>query len=369
MLLVVLGAGASYDSADLNFIEPGKRQEISEWQPPLANQLFDARTHFYEAIDAFPDCRSLVVALRAVLSDGTRQLEEELDKVSQKASADARAASQLMAVRYYLQQTLQACSQNWSLMTHGCTNYQFLVERLDEWARDRDECVLYVTFNYDTLLEQAVHDSGPKLQIEDLAGYISHARVKIFKLHGSSDWAHDVHLEQPWSTTPERHYVIEHAKEITIPDEIILRSDQKTGTRGQAWVPALAVPIASKGDFVCPSEHIEVLQDLLPSVDRLLIIGWRATERNFLNLLAGENPKAIRSALVVCGTKESGGHTWMELEEAMKIGPRPPVFPALENLGVSNFENALGFSDLVKQPGLIDNLLGTSPKRAFTVRP
>lgn len=93
MLLVVLGAGASHDSADLSFIEYAKRQEISEWQPPLANQLFDARAHFYRALDAFPDSRSLVVALRAALSDGTRQLEIELDRVSEKAALDARAAS------------------------------------------------------------------------------------------------------------------------------------------------------------------------------------------------------------------------------------------------------------------------------------
>ncbi|MGH9277610.1 MAG: SIR2 family protein, partial [Acidimicrobiales bacterium] len=81
-------------------------------------------------------------------------------------------------------------SHNWSLMTHGCTNYHFLVERLDEWARNNSECVGYVTFNYDTLLERAIEDAGPKLHFNDLSDYVAHPRLKVFKLHGSCDWAH-----------------------------------------------------------------------------------------------------------------------------------------------------------------------------------
>jgi len=361
MLLVILGAGASYDSADPYYVDNAIQDEIPEWQPPLANGLFGRRSHFLKAIDSFKDSRSLVVQLRTALADGTRQLEEELDKVSEKAATDARAATQLMAIRYYLQQTLQACSHHWHRITNGCTYYQVLVERLDEWARARDECIVYVTFNYDTLLEQAIQDSGPKFCIESLEDYISHPRLKLIKLHGSVDWAHVVSLPQPFPSTTEREYVIENALDLRIPSKIVLRPDQNSGTRGQAWVPALAVPIQSKGSFECPPQHIEALQRLLPHVDRVLVIGWRAMEEHFLRMLKADGPKNSRRMLIACKSRKDSGHVFRRLEDVFQVNRSDLGFAELWKRGVSNFENELTFSELVAQPWLIDQLLEQHP--------
>ncbi len=361
MLLVILGAGASHDSADPYYVDPASQPEIQEWQPPLANGLFGRRSHFLKTIDTFKDARSLVVQLRAVLADGTRQLEQELDKVCEKAGTDPRAATQLMAIQYYLQQTLQACSDNWHRITSGCTYYQVLVERLDEWARVHQQCVLYVTFNYDTLLEQAIQDSGPKFHIDSLSDYVSHPRLKLVKLHGSVDWAHDIQLPQPFPAGPQWDYVIQHAFDLDIPPEIVFCPNQRVGTNGRAWIPAVAVPIQSKGSFECPPEHVDMLRSILPQVDRVLVIGWRAMEEHFLNLLRTAGPKSARRVLIACKSRKDSAHVWHRMEDAFQLNRSDMGFAELWKLGVSNLENELTFSELVAQPSLIDELLEQRP--------
>jgi hypothetical protein len=74
MLLVIFGAGASYDSVQqmrppnvpLSAQRPIPRQYPAheEARPPLANQLFDTRDIFAKAMGQFPDCKALVPLLR-----------------------------------------------------------------------------------------------------------------------------------------------------------------------------------------------------------------------------------------------------------------------------------------------------------------
>jgi hypothetical protein len=61
MLLIVFGAGASFDSAPTYKPETG---EFRPERPPLANQLFASRERFAEALQEFPECRSLAPHLR-----------------------------------------------------------------------------------------------------------------------------------------------------------------------------------------------------------------------------------------------------------------------------------------------------------------
>jgi hypothetical protein len=62
VLLVIFGAGASYDSvAHLPLSGSGDRILNSE-RPPLANQLFENRPIFVKAMKRFPDCKSLCPA-------------------------------------------------------------------------------------------------------------------------------------------------------------------------------------------------------------------------------------------------------------------------------------------------------------------
>lgn len=49
--------------------------------------------------------------------------------------------------------------------------------------------------------------------------------------------------------------------------------------------PHWQIPVESKLSFECPSAHVKALQSFIPEVRKILVIGWRATELPFLELL------------------------------------------------------------------------------------
>ena len=77
MLLVVFGAGSSFDSVPQ--LPPGPPIEgMAHWQelPPLANQLFDTRQIFVELMEKFKDFQPLVPILRQSGSSVEKKLAE-----------------------------------------------------------------------------------------------------------------------------------------------------------------------------------------------------------------------------------------------------------------------------------------------------
>lgn len=54
---------------------------------------------------------------------------------------------------------------------------------------------------------------------------------------------------------------------------------------GRAAFPAIAIPVEKKQTFQCPQHMIDELTALLPKVTKIFVIGWRATEDHFLELL------------------------------------------------------------------------------------
>ncbi|SRR5258708_22816687 len=92
-LLVVFGAGASFDSigTNLNWTDPAR--------PPLANRLFDGR--FNPVLTKHESAGTLIAELRR--QGDTLALEAELDRI-QRDLAPTRATyrSELTALRFYL---------------------------------------------------------------------------------------------------------------------------------------------------------------------------------------------------------------------------------------------------------------------------
>jgi hypothetical protein len=50
--------------------------------------------------------------------------------------------------------------------------------------------------------------------------------------------------------------------------------------------PAIAIPVEIKSSFECPSDHLDCLNAHLEKVTKILIVGWRAAEKHFLDLLS-----------------------------------------------------------------------------------
>ena len=73
-----------------------------------------------------------------------------------------RRHKQLAAIRFYLQVALSQCCDEWVGVARGVTNYKALIDDLERLYPYR-EPILLVTFNYDTMLDQNIHEMSLRL--------------------------------------------------------------------------------------------------------------------------------------------------------------------------------------------------------------
>jgi SIR2-like domain len=288
MLMVIFGAGASHDSAATHV--PNGREDgfgrYIEYRPPLADHLFEDREVFNGAINLFPSCKPIVASLRHL---NGRSIEEVLQELQSEADRNSRRHTQLAAVRYYLHYVLWQCGQNWQGLNNGITNYLTLIDQIEDWRLQQDETVALVTFNYDTLLEDALSTVGLKMkQIDDYVN--GHPRYSVFKLHGSVNWGRQVAVGPSMGQSPGAskiaEWYIDNVTQLSITsDYFLVRSSPPGLVNGVAMFPAIAIPVESKNQFECPSAHLEKLERFLPHVRKLLIVGWRGMETHFMRLL------------------------------------------------------------------------------------
>lgn len=290
MLMVIFGAGASYDSCPT--YPPGSDVPTSDGltrlnqhnRPPLASELFANRPLFAHMVERFPDCQPIVPRLRS-LRDET--LEAALEDLQTQAESYPQGLRELAAVRCYLHQIISSSENAWSEVVQGVTNYKSLLREIERTYPKEPVCL--VTFNYDTLLEGALRQFN--LPITNIDDYTKrHPFYRVFKLHGSTNWVREietsVHVELGTDTQGVFTQLMEHLPEIRITDRYFFSPHDPVGiTVHKPMFPAIAIPVEKKRSFECPAEMLEALAELLPSVSKLLVIGWRATEAHFLNML------------------------------------------------------------------------------------
>ncbi len=283
MLLVILGAGASYDSAPSRPPNNGNYSSLPN-RPPLTDDLFGNRAYFGQVMQKYHDCLDIAPRLRH-LQDGV-SLESVLQLYQSEASEDLVRVQQLAAVRYYLQEILTVCPNQWIAESHDMFNHRTLLDDIRHW-RKNEERVCFVTFNYDTIIDSALIRAG--FPLADLSQYISR-EFMLIKLHGSVNWGRVVAspltggiLQHPDLVATE---LISRSGSSNISQEYVMTSGTPPASQENRGIfPALAIPVESKLEFECPQDHIEALKSFLPHVTKVLSIGWRATEKPFLDLL------------------------------------------------------------------------------------
>jgi hypothetical protein len=316
VLMVILGAGASYDSSP---DWPTQGQERAD-RPPLANDLFHERYRRFR--DEFPQFLGLLAEL---VPKSSRSIEEVLQRLQNDSRSNPARLQQLTAIRYYLQSLVHSTAQGWLNRLSGHTTYNNLVEQIEQ-HRNPDETVCFVTFNYDTLLESAL-SRQLGMQFENVPDYVSHPNYQVFKLHGSTNWGRSVNraptrLGGSWKPKD----VIQEPQAFGISDHYVTAH----GYSGPPLYPAIAIPVTDKQVFECPNDHVGQLQALIPDVTKLLTVGWRGMERHFLKML---NTLAPASIACVAGTQQEADLTLRCLRGA--------------NVAVSDFSLLAGFTDSI----------------------
>jgi len=241
----------------------------------------------------YPKLLPILFHLRRPSSGGS--VEEELESWQAEASGDPERKRQLFSVRYYLHDLLLKVTSEWLTRTSDVTNYVMLIDQirhLNEW----NEPVCLVTFNYDLLLDRALFSfiSSP---VPFERYFDAHPTLKLFKPHGSADWARFVDTPANIRLGPQQ--LIEQADTIKLTSEYVVANatqPEQTFNFDRPIVPAIAIPVQTKTEdtFEWPPHHRAYLEELLPSVTKILIIGWQAKEAHFLRMLRERLPMGGR---------------------------------------------------------------------------
>lgn len=334
MLMVVLGAGASYDSAPS--LPTGVRPY--EFRPPLANELFDNRPCFADLAQHYSRMLPVVPFLRE--RDG-RSVEQILEQLKAESTRFPERIRQLLAVEFYLRDALLRCGTEWTSQAKGVTNYCSLVAEIAKY----NQKVLIVTFNYDLLLEDALSFHPHVFKPSMTSDYVnSHPMFTIIKIHGSVNWWR---ISSPNFGPLSSAEIIQQGRQAR-PGDPFTMDISSQNSAGFTYLPAIAIPLVSKDEFACPAEHISALETKLPSVTKILFIGWQGKDDKFLNLLA-RSKNSVRQCMFVSG---SDG-------EANNVATN--VMPCFgERAGqITAIPTKVGFSDFIKQR-LIDRFIETS---------
>ena len=366
MLLVVFGAGSSYDSYPQVPASAPPTVQLSartaEDRPPLANQLFDNRGIFLLLMEKFKDCQAVVPMLR----QSGASVEKKLAELREQGKTFPLARRELAAIQYYLHFALWDCQEQWYNRHRGITNFATLLREIERWRFETNEYVCFVTFNYDTMLESAM-ETVLRLTAQSMDSYRDWKNYSLFKLHGSVDWGRVV--EHSWGAqTADFFYrplidsVERGVASITERYELCTRDmSPKPPVAGMVLYPALSIPVEKKDEFSCPAEHVAALEALLPRVTKVITIGWRATEAEFLAKLkfARQQPYAgIRHAmdlLIVTVGSEGAGETLGNLINV--AGATPELFPNHTRDAVVS-----GFTGLINNLGALNNFLRRGPQ-------
>lgn len=362
MLMVIFGAGASYDSCPTyppGTPVPGTGEQgaLNEWyRPPLAKDLFANRPMFIKALDEFPQCQAIVPRLRdPAVTGGQASIETRLQEIEEQARTYAQGPPEIAAIRCYLARAMSSCESSWRENTRGITNHlRLLREILRVHKPTTDKPAYLVTFNYDTLLEDALAHPHIGLEIKQMDDYTRRlAPFRFFKLHGSVNWGHEVDMRFPGNLNMTHPQSVKHLIEHATPQQITNRfaichpSSMGLADGRNPVFPAIAIPVEKKQVFECPEYMIEELKRTLHDVTKLLVIGWRATEDHFLDLLNKHLQWGRRPHVSIVSADGT---------QAKETGAR--IHAALQYSSSSSAESAAGFTEFMRSDRLQEILGG-----------
>jgi hypothetical protein len=330
VLAIIFGAGASYDSLPTYPLFPGLADPVSSARLPLANELFENRGEFAAARGMFRRLHGIIPYLQRTLvplnsSPEAKSVEEVLEDL-QSCEPNYRPVRQreMAAVRFYLQTIISKCETAVANAAQGVTNHRTLLDLVEEYRKGADPVCL-ITFNYDRMLEKAL-TAAVGFSITGPMGYVNKPSYKLFKLHGSIDWGHPITRNRPSGSRDNNvsmNDIIEQSDDFEYSDEIYIADSSPAylDKYGAPLFPAVGVPTQTKTRFECPPEHIPVLKSALPQITKLLIIGWRAQERHFLDLFSPVlRQNQLREIAIVSGTEKGAQETRKQFQQEGFVG-------------------------------------------------
>lgn len=285
--IVVLGAGASADS-----VSPHVTVTDPQRRPPVVRELFAER--FADILNNYPMAQFAAADVRR-LDQTSISIEEFLREQYAGSSVDL-TRRKLLSVPLYLQDVMLSVSFDHAPQPD---NYDLLISYVFDLLAETDLNVLFVTLNYDLILDRRLDQITALDTLESYAD--PDRRWALIKLHGSVDWGRMV------MTRPTMGGLTNPPADIEVSGDIVLArgrlaelSAPMAGSRldtlrsrdipphGRSLLyPALSAPLGEEDELSCPPEHFGYLQNELQVADNLhlLVIGYSAVDLEVLRLL------------------------------------------------------------------------------------
>jgi hypothetical protein len=278
--------------------------------------LFESRALFENFQRAVPQVLQIAPALS--MRPGNESVEDILASYAADAPRYKQRHAQLAAVRFYIQAIIDACENDWYRRNQVATNLMRLIDSAESF-RLAGERPLFVTFNYDRLIENALENRGQSFS--SMGDYILTTGIPLFKLHGSVDWMRRIEsvdaskagfVGNQWQIAQK---ICDQIATLPSPGNIELTSGVPSSlVDGSLALPAIAIPVKEKSTFECPQEHINALRAALPEVKTILTIGWRGGEAHFLQAL--RTHIAGKHLDVICVDKGAAQQTIQNMQNA-----------------------------------------------------
>jgi uncharacterized protein YaiE (UPF0345 family) len=309
--MVIFGAGAS--------CQYSYNMESGDYNPPLTKDIF--QLPYTETLKDFPGAHTLASEIKL----HTNSLEEYFEKQWKRVSEnyDPLLMEKLISCQYYIANLFLSISSICS--GSDTSNYYNIVKQAREYADSNGELVIFVNFNYDLLLEEALI-ADARYNFDTIDSYIDwkQGNLLYFKPHGSCNWGRFIDTKKlniPGNSEFNRfsfiqfaHYLYDRKmlpyefseyfkEEINIISSKIVTNNLLVES-SDLYMPQLLIPYKNKDEFVMPEAHLQMLNSVLPHIEEILIIGWKGTESKFQSLIKNHlEGKKIKITAVTGGSE------------------------------------------------------------------
>lgn len=277
--LIILGAGASFD-----LIAPQSRRHDFSTIIPVTDDLAENSYRNDEIAVRYHEVNTLFSLIGSAIKKNVlgKTFEEQMKSITNPR--------QIMALKYYLSHYFRDRSH--LFRRHPINHYRALAGHIEKNVG----AAHIISFNYDTVLDHI-------LGFSTTADYIK-GPIKLYKVHGSSEWYYLVDRKRSSLDRPTLEDSFETGKEHFEykTDHIYTTSDINSFSSEECKrhdiIPAIAIPIAQNKSFVCPDNHTKILSAALPSIEKILVIGWKAKDEYLIKLMQKSMSGPIKLTIV-----------------------------------------------------------------------
>jgi hypothetical protein len=174
--------------------------------------------------------------------------------------------------------------------------------------------VLYLSLNYDTLLDQALSILYAH-RFTEFRRYLMPSWALV-KLHGSVDWGYAISPVPNGDGHDGYITALNELEQDPPADErflVILRDHRDRVRDHTLFYPAMAVPVEQKSGFVCPAAHADYARHFMRRCASFLIIGCQLLDQDVRDLFTVV--ERVDRFMIVNGTPLAGEAVFQRLRE------------------------------------------------------